>query len=311
MSKPGPSSTSAAARSAVADGHPESAEPVALAPRILELRITVATVLEWLEQLRSQSDGHLADRLGRAFEQAAALHRQLGTLSHPGAVPSPDGWSRLDQAVEAGPLRLANLEHRRTTRVLLVEGQPEQRSMMLRSLSSDHAVLAVAQADEAAGILASFEPDVVVWDVGQPEGAPAGSTRLLERALSGVEVPVLLVSEHGGRSLQQRSVSRGPSDFVVKPFAPEELQTRVANVLARQLDRAELQSHARWAQQRAEQLQGALASRVIIEQAKGMLAAETGVSVDDAFQQLRAYARRNNHRIHDVANAVVHGGFRF
>ncbi|MGD9752162.1 MAG: ANTAR domain-containing protein [Acidimicrobiia bacterium] len=42
-----------------------------------------------------------------------------------------------------------------------------------------------------------------------------------------------------------------------------------------------------------------------------MLAAETGVSVDDTFQQLRAYARRNNHRIHDVANAVVHGGFRF
>ena len=117
-------------------------------------------------------------------------------------------------------------------------------------------MLAVAQADEAAGILASFGPDVVVWDVGRPEGAPAGSTRSLERALSGVEVPVLLVSEHGGRSLQQRSVSRGPSDFVVKPFAPEELQTRVANVLARQLDRAELRSHVRAAAPAEERQQG-------------------------------------------------------
>lgn len=59
-----------------------------------------------------------------------------------------------------------------------------------------------------------------------------------------------------------------------------------------------------------EQLQAALSSRVIIEQAKGMVAASRGISVDDAFLILRKHARDHNARIHDVAAAVVNLGFR-
>jgi GAF domain-containing protein len=54
-----------------------------------------------------------------------------------------------------------------------------------------------------------------------------------------------------------------------------------------------------------EQLQGALNSRVVIEQAKGALAQLRGVSVDEAFALLRGYARRNGRRLSEVAQAVV------
>jgi GAF domain-containing protein len=54
-----------------------------------------------------------------------------------------------------------------------------------------------------------------------------------------------------------------------------------------------------------EQLQGALNSRVIIEQAKGAVAQACGISVDDAFINIRRYARRNNQRLTDVAQALV------
>ena len=57
----------------------------------------------------------------------------------------------------------------------------------------------------------------------------------------------------------------------------------------------------------AEQLQSALNSRVIIEQAKGVLAARGDVDVDDAFQTLRGYARRNRLRLSDVARQVIDG----
>jgi len=69
-------------------------------------------------------------------------------------------------------------------------------------------------------------------------------------------------------------------------------------------------AHASAAQQQqrtAEQLQQALDTRLIIEQAKGILAAKREITVDDAFQALRTYARRNNARIHDVSRAVVQG----
>jgi len=54
-----------------------------------------------------------------------------------------------------------------------------------------------------------------------------------------------------------------------------------------------------------EQLQAALTSRIIIEQAKGALARLIGVSVDVAFDAIRAYARRSNRRLSEIANLVV------
>lgn len=56
---------------------------------------------------------------------------------------------------------------------------------------------------------------------------------------------------------------------------------------------------------RSEQLQEALDSRVVIEQAKGMLAEALGVSVDTAFTLLREHARANNATLRSVAEAVV------
>ncbi len=54
-----------------------------------------------------------------------------------------------------------------------------------------------------------------------------------------------------------------------------------------------------------EQLQGALNSRIIIEQAKGALAQARGISVDSAFELIRAHSRNNNQRLVDIARAIV------
>ena len=49
---------------------------------------------------------------------------------------------------------------------------------------------------------------------------------------------------------------------------------------------------------------------MIIEQAKGVIAARDGVSVEIAFARLRSYARSHNVRIHELAHAVVAQGLR-
>jgi GAF domain-containing protein len=56
-----------------------------------------------------------------------------------------------------------------------------------------------------------------------------------------------------------------------------------------------------------EQLQGALSSRVMIEQAKGVLAERAHIGVDAAFARLRAYAREHNLRLSNVARDVIDG----
>lgn len=58
----------------------------------------------------------------------------------------------------------------------------------------------------------------------------------------------------------------------------------------------------------AQQLQTALTTRVVIEQAKGIIAHTHAVSVDQAFELLRRHARSHNARLIDVATAVVNLG---
>lgn len=61
------------------------------------------------------------------------------------------------------------------------------------------------------------------------------------------------------------------------------------------------------AQRINEQLGHALNSRVVIEQAKGVVAERSGLDMDQAFSRLRSYARNHNRRLADVARGVVDG----
>lgn len=61
---------------------------------------------------------------------------------------------------------------------------------------------------------------------------------------------------------------------------------------------------------RAAQLQGALDSRVAIEQAKGMLAERDGITVDEAFTLLRNHSRGTGTKLREVAQDVVKGVLR-
>lgn len=58
-------------------------------------------------------------------------------------------------------------------------------------------------------------------------------------------------------------------------------------------------------EQVAEQLQIALTSRIVIEQAKGALAERRKIGVAEAFAMLRAYARSHNRQLTEVARAVI------
>ena len=88
------------------------------------------------------------------------------------------------------------------------------------------------------------------------------------------------------------------------PFDPAEL--RIGQALA---DVATIgllhERNVRRRETVAEQLQGALNSRVVIEQAKGKLAERLGIDMDHAFRMLRDYASNTNQRLTDIARDFV------
>jgi len=64
-------------------------------------------------------------------------------------------------------------------------------------------------------------------------------------------------------------------------------------------------SKLRQQEQLSEQLQHALESRVVIEQAKGITAQQNSVTVDQAYRLMRGHARSNNASLRTVAEAIV------
>ena len=56
-----------------------------------------------------------------------------------------------------------------------------------------------------------------------------------------------------------------------------------------------------------EQLQSALTTRIIIEQAKGVVAERSGLDMEGSFLRLRTHARSHNLRLVDVAQAIIDG----
>jgi len=94
--------------------------------------------------------------------------------------------------------------------------------------------------------------------------------------------------------------------FTVAPGGLDETGLRVGRALADVATIGLLQERSfRHQEALAEQLQGALNSRIIIEQAKGKLAERLSIDMDLAFRMLRDYARNTNQRLTDVAHNFV------
>ena len=96
--------------------------------------------------------------------------------------------------------------------------------------------------------------------------------------------------------------------FMSEPVALSEGEIALAQAFADVACIAIVQDTAtREAAVREGHLQHALNSRIVIEQAKGMIAERGAVDMDDAFARLRAFARSNNRGLTDVAEALVVG----
>jgi GAF domain-containing protein len=107
--------------------------------------------------------------------------------------------------------------------------------------------------------------------------------------------------------LRLRNQSYGALNlFGTEPGRMEPADAKVVQALADVATIGMLQQRAiQRGDELTEQLQGALNTRIVIEQAKGMIAQTHAITPDDAFDMLRAYCRKNNLRLSDVANRVI------
>jgi two-component system response regulator MprA len=118
-----------------------------------------------------------------------------------------------------------------TTRVLVVDDDPGVRSAIARALRVDYEV---DEAEDGADALAKHTAapaDVIVLDLLMPEVGGLEVCRSLRRRND--PVPVLVVTARDAVDDRIEGLDAGADDYLVKPFAIEELRARVRALLRR------------------------------------------------------------------------------
>lgn len=186
-------------------------------------------------------------------------------------------------------------------RLLLVEDHEDLRGYLTRLLTSDRwEVTAVADVPSALGV--QDIPDLILSDIMLPGQSGLDLVRLVRQDSRMAAVPVILLSARAGSGAAAEGLAAGADDYVVKPFEPLELlsRLRVHHELARQ--RAQVLDQA---ETRADTLQAALQTSRRIGMAMGILMARHGSTSEEAFERLRRHSANHNIKLRDVAEEVL------
>jgi DNA-binding response OmpR family regulator len=117
-------------------------------------------------------------------------------------------------------------------RLLLVEDNDELSELVVRSIeSAGFSADRVATASDAASVLASTHYEAVILDLGLPDEDGIWVLRSLRMRQNAV--PVLILTARDGVNDRVAGLKAGADDYLVKPFAVEELLARLEALLRR------------------------------------------------------------------------------
>jgi two-component system KDP operon response regulator KdpE len=109
--------------------------------------------------------------------------------------------------------------------VLVVDDEPQMRRFIRVSLKSHgYRVLEAASMQEAAMLTASHQPDLILLDLGLPDG---DGIQLTKQVRAWSQVPIIVISARGQEDDKVSALDAGAGDYLTKPFGVNELLARM------------------------------------------------------------------------------------
>ncbi|MGH9278112.1 MAG: response regulator transcription factor [Acidimicrobiales bacterium] len=121
--------------------------------------------------------------------------------------------------------------------VLVVDDDPDIRELIIWKLSqSGYATIAAANGEDALAAVRARRadlPDLVLLDWMMPKQAGIDVCRAIRQDPVTAHIPVVFLTAKAQQSEMERGFEAGADDYIVKPFSPREMLSRIEAVLAR------------------------------------------------------------------------------
>ena len=149
--------------------------------------------------------------------------------------------------------------------------------------------------EEAVELARREQPDLAILDVKMPllDGIEAARRILAERP-----IPIVMLTAYAQEDLVARAVEAGVFGYLVKPFRETDLLPAIHTAKARHEELAALREEA-------DSLAEALATRKLVERAKGLLMEREGLTEQEAFSRLRRASQISGRPMRVVADALI------
>jgi len=119
-------------------------------------------------------------------------------------------------------------------RILIAEDEPDIRELVAFTLRfAGHEVTAAANGEEALHKAGEIVPDLILMDVRMPKMTGYDACRAMKADPALRDIPVVFLSAKGQDSEIQTGLEAGAEEYLLKPFAPDQLTERVRSILGK------------------------------------------------------------------------------
>ncbi len=119
-------------------------------------------------------------------------------------------------------------------RILIAEDEPDIRELVAFTLRfAGHEVVATSNGEEALHKASEMVPDIILMDVRMPRMTGYDACRAMKADPLLKNIPVVFLSAKGQDSEIQTGLDAGAEEYLLKPFAPDQLSERVKAILSK------------------------------------------------------------------------------
>jgi CheY-like chemotaxis protein len=119
-------------------------------------------------------------------------------------------------------------------KILIAEDERDIRDLVAFTLRfAGHEVVVATNGEEAVKMAPEVDPDLILMDVRMPRMTGYEACKVMKANPDLKDIPIVFLTARGQESEIQQGLDAGAEEYLLKPFAPDQLTTRVKAILAK------------------------------------------------------------------------------